>query len=291
MKRFAKLTVPDVAVVAMLCIIAAALLIPVCGHARGYSRQTVCMVNLRALSQGWVLYTEDNDGALVNGNCGQDSWVDRPQDSNNDPTQLVYTGHDSTLTEKINGIKAGKLYTYVGEAAMYHCPSDERYKVPVRSRGVGAYRTYSVPDGIINRMNRTWTISGLGRITGFDVYDEIEKPADKYVFVEENYTHSPGRPATMPPDAGYNPGTWSFWRADESDAWWDPVGAWHDDGMNLGFADGHAEYRRWLDERTVWFANDRFDPRLGSSTFGCAFQPNNPDQEYMTEHYPFQFVD
>ena len=61
-----------------------------------------------------------------------------------------------------------------------------------------------------------------------------------------------------------------------------------DDGMNLGLADGHVEYRRWIDQRTVWFGNDRFDPRLGSSP---AFQPGNPDQEYMTEYYPFRFAE
>ena len=74
-----------------------------------------------------------------------------------------------------------------------------------------------------------------------------------------------------------------------SEAWWDPIVAWHDEGLNLGFADGHVEYRRWMDQRTLWFSNDRFDPRLGSTMFECAFQPGNPDQQYMTEHYPFEF--
>ena len=87
-------------------------------------------------------------------------------------------------------------------------------------------------------------------------------------------------------DMGFNGGDWSYWRGERYEAWWDPLAPWHNDMTDLGFADGHAEKRRWQDERTVWFSYDRVDPRLGGSTLECATQENNPDQEFITRSYP-----
>jgi prepilin-type processing-associated H-X9-DG protein len=208
-----------------------------------------------------------------------DHWVDRPYFT--DGIYRTYTGHDSTVAEKINGIEGGLLFAYTGNASMYHCPSDQRYLSPVRSRGKGGYRSYSMSGA----MNGYPQVSLDGQTYYYcRRYSDIVNPSEKYVFVEENYTHSPGRPATLPMDRGYSGGVWSMWRGGEIDAWWDPLAVWHGDGAVLGYADGHAEYRKWVDQRTIWFAQDRVDPRLGSSTSECAIQPDNPDQEYMTEH-------
>ncbi len=257
-----------------------------------HAKRVVCMANLEGLGRAWLMLAQDNNGTIVRPNQNPDRWVDRPHQIDPVTGVRTYTGHDSTLEEKINGIKGGLLFAYAGRPAMYHCPSDGRSRVPVNSRGVGAYRTYSIPGGMGGWPEYgTVSISGLGLIRGFQRYGEIAAPAEKYVFVEDNYTHSPSTPASEPPNRGYNSGVWSFWRSNLSEAWWDPVAAWHDDGMNLGFADGHAAYRRWVDQRTVWFANDRLDPRLGSTKNECALQPGNPDQQYMTEHYPFRFVE
>ncbi len=287
MKRYSKLTIADVAVAVAVGVFLFFVSLPVSGLGRTHAKRVVCMANLEGLGAAWLLYAQDNDGVLVRSNQGPDRWVDRPHQIDPATGIRTYTNHDSTLEEKINGFKGGLLFAYTGQPAMYHCPSDGRSRVPVNSRGVGAYRTYSIPGGM-NGWTGTKSISGLGAIRGFTEYGQIAAPAERYVFVEENYTHSPSTPASQPPDRGYNGGVWSFWRGNNSQAWWDPVAAWHDEGMNLGFADGHAEYRRWVDQRTVWFANDRFDPRLGSSSY---LQPGNPDQQYMTEHYPFEFVE
>ncbi len=288
MKRYGKLTIVDVAVAVGVFLFFVSL--PVLGLGRSHAKRIVCMANLEGLGRAWIMYAQDNDGAIIRPNQGPDRWVDRPHQLDPATGARLYTNNDSTLEEKINGIKGGVLFPYTGQPAMYHCPSDGRSRARVNSRGVGGYRTYSIPGGM-NGWPGQLFISGLGSISGFQEYGEIAAPAEKYVFVEENYTHGPGRSASLPPDRGYNPGVWSFWRSNASEAWWDPIAAWHDEGMNLGFADGHAEYRRWMDQRTVWFANDRVDPRLGGSTLECALQLGNPDQEYMTEHYPFRFVE
>ncbi len=124
------------------------------------------------------------------------------------------------------------------------------------------------------------------RIKAIIKYSDFRTPGDKYVFVEENYTHGSGTPGSQPPDMGYNGGVWSFWHGDTYEAWWDPLAPWHNDKTNLGYADGHAQKLVWKDQRTIIFSKDRFDPRLGGSKHECATQYNNPDQEYMSRAFP-----
>ena len=33
--------------------------------------------------------------------------------------------------------------------------------------------------------------------------------------------------------------------------WWDPPPVRHGDGTNFSFADGHADYHKWEDPRTI----------------------------------------
>ncbi len=274
-----------IAIIAMLL----AILIPSLQTAKQMAQGTVCMANLRGLSMSFYLYAEDNDSKLARSNQGPDRWVDSPQGP------LMSDPHNSTLAEKENGITNGTLFPYTDTVKVYHCAGDKRYRVNVRSRGKGAYRSFAMPEtigdidgnGDPDEFTVTSNVtSATYRIKAIIKYNEFKTPGDKYIFVEENYTHSPGRSALLPPNMGYNGGVWSFWRNDVYEAWWDPLAPWHNDRTNLGYADGHAEKLVWKDQRTVWFAHDRMDPRLGSSTFDCANQPGNPDQQYMSRAFP-----
>jgi prepilin-type N-terminal cleavage/methylation domain-containing protein/prepilin-type processing-associated H-X9-DG protein len=62
--------------------------------------------------------------------------------------------------------------------------------------------------------------------------------------------------------------------------WWDQATARHGAGTNWSFADGHVEYRKWVDPRTLAVCND--DPcdwqgkvRYRDSSY--AYQPGNND--------------
>jgi prepilin-type processing-associated H-X9-DG protein len=44
--------------------------------------------------------------------------------------------------------------------------------------------------------------------------------------------------------------------------WWDPPPVRHGDGTNVSYADGHADYHKWEDQRTIEFGN-----RLPASAF------------------------
>ena len=138
-----------------------------------------------------------------------------------------------------DAIRNGLLFPYVGSVGMYHCPSDRSYHV----------RTYSLSDAL-----------GGGWPECNPVYrlDDVLIPADTLVFGEENDPR------------GSN---WSSWVLFASgDLWLDWVVAWHDDGSNFSFADGHAEYWVWEDPRT-----------LTIDDFGV-ITPDNPDLQRVQAH-------
>lgn len=263
-----------IAIIAMLL----AILIPSLNTVKQMAAGAVCLYNQSGLTKAYYIYSQDNDEKLVMSHQGQGRWVERPQDNNGNDT-----GHDSTLSEKENGIMKGTLFPYAETARLYHCPADRRFRANVRTRGKGPYRSYALPAGANSPPNTNgWNDNGItisGRLF-FPVrkYTDFQSPGDKYVFVEENYTHMGGDDTSLPPNAGYNGGVWSFWSGSNYTSWWDPLAPWHNDRTNLGYADGHAEKLVWKDEDTVKFAYDRKSVPYD--------QPGNPDQEYMSRAYP-----
>ena len=71
--------------------------------------------------------------------------------------------------------------------------------------------------------------------------------------------------------------------------WWGPMAVHHGDSSTLGFCDGHAERRVWLDEYTI----DRVD-KLGPgvTSYGINDPPCPPDQTtdlaYMAKGWPYR---
>ena len=63
---------------------------------------------------------------------------------------------------------------------------------------------------------------------------EIRHPSKRTVFIDE------GR---------LSPGSWTVYYNQER--WWDCVPARHGMGSTSSFVDGHAEYRKWTDPRTI----------------------------------------
>jgi len=265
-----------IAIIALLL----AIIMPSLNTAKKMAQAAVCLHNLRGLSLSYYLYSQDNDDKLVIAGAWDGHWVERPQDNNGNDTD-----HDSTVREKQLGIMKGTLYPYAATVKLYHCPGDKRYIVKVGTRGKGPYRSYSIPAGANspNGMNG-WSDAGITigpyRFRPIRKHTDIVSPGDKYIFVEENYTHVGSNANTsLPPTAGFNTNVWSFWRGGSYTSWWDPLAPWHNNRTNLGYADGHAEKLIWRDQRTIKFAYDR-------KSVPSFDQPGNPDQEYMSRSYP-----
>lgn len=254
-----------IAIIALLL----ALLMPALRLAKDQAAGLLCVNNLRNLAMGWFTYTVDNDGMLMGGHRPGDGgfnnpanfpdgfWINPPHDEN-----FVYTGDWAQpnpppfLEEKLIGIRMGKLFPYVKNVKLFHCPFDARIDIPEQR----AHCSYSVAGGMNgepaydNGKTKPELVA--------EVFDEIRSPGNKYVFVEET------------DNRGWNVGSWIMNYS--AGTWIDPLAGWHNDRSTLGFADGHAEKIRWRDNRTIIMNEEQqFNQN----------HPDSPDMFYMLQGY------
>ncbi len=234
--------------------------LPSLSRAREMGKRIDCQSNVRQLTLAWQMYVMDNDEKLCssdtwfnNDSYGlpdywrrhEPSWVTDGPDRYNEP--LNYIGGTETA------IKDGVLWHYVNSLKVYKCKSDR----------TGVLRNYSIssvmskndmlPDEVYNRQFAT-----MGDIKGTSK-EMVFIDADVYsgCLADEPWLHG------------------SFWPFNVIKDPWVPVWCWqqgqsitarHSDGCNLSFADGHTEFLRWRDKRTVKFANSNVQSSNPSDT-------------------------
>jgi prepilin-type N-terminal cleavage/methylation domain-containing protein len=254
MKTKKGFTLVELLVVISIIALLLAVLMPSLQRAKSQAMAVICGANLRTLSTGWFLYQMDNKNQLVGADpyrCGGYSWVLEPS-----------APYD--LPKHYEAIKAGMLYKYCSNVKSYHCPADKRSlskpENDFYSLGapIGGYQSYKVPNG----MNGVWPQRNF-KIA--KVYSDIKSPAQKFTFIEQN------------DNRGFNMGAWFMNVPSEGKYQWvDPIATWHHGGTVIGFADGHSEFYKWKDKRTVKFKG-LWD--------GSSYQKNSKDWEYMSAAY------
>ena len=154
----------------------------------------------------------------------------------------MYTGDDSYESQYF-GVTNGVLWPYVKSIKTYICP-DHPVKTYLRCYSINNYLN---GDG--------WGYPSPRRRVG-----EVARPAVTISFIED-------------PDP--RKGLMDSWVTDTANFnnWVDQPGWWHDLGATYAFADGHAEYWRWQDARTLM---------VGYAFF--ASTPNNPDLRRVDMH-------
>jgi len=121
--------------------------------------------------------------------------------------------------EKIRSIKEGALFPYVPDIKLYKCPTGIK----------GELCTYAIPD----YMNGHLAIAGATP-EPLKNRNQIRNTGQQVVFLDE------GRLSAS-----------SFTIYHYQERWWDQVTSRHGDGTNFSFSDGHSEYWKWSDPRTV----------------------------------------
>ncbi len=238
-------TLIELLVVVAIIAILAALLLPALSRAKDSAQAAACSDNIRQLNLGWLLYSDDSHGALVNNSSMADtrtyrrSWVNNIEDwgTSQENTNPAY-------------ILSGKLAPYVNNSlGVYKCPSD-RSMAQCGPR----LRSYSlnslVGDPLItpNRFNPDW--EQFLKIT------EFPRPSHFYTFIEEH-------PDTI--NDGYFMNSWNQIK------WGNLPASYHNGSANIAWADGHIERHKWL-------ADTVRPPVKGGA--GGGFVPN-PDNDYL----------
>jgi prepilin-type N-terminal cleavage/methylation domain-containing protein/prepilin-type processing-associated H-X9-DG protein len=237
-------TLIELLVVIAIIAILMAIMMPALNRVKEQGKRAACLGNMRQLTLTWIMYADDNDDKIVNGEAYEGTEGACPMPTNGRHNrELWWTGDDSAggymtgeqlpQQTQINAIRAGALYDYCKDEDLYRCPTGIR----------GEMRTYTITDAM-NGLYRDGTCN-TSNYTGIRVgrtvlwvkkRTEVVAPGPAYrlVFLDE------GR---VTPD--------SYACHYQSQQWWDPPFVRHGDGSNVSFVDGHADYWKWEGKKTL----------------------------------------
>jgi prepilin-type N-terminal cleavage/methylation domain-containing protein/prepilin-type processing-associated H-X9-DG protein len=213
-------TLIEVLVVIAIIAVLVALLLPALANGKAQAQRAACASNIRQLSLAWLLHAGDHDDWLVNNHGINETLLRRENWANNMEDLLISEGNTNLAL-----LTSGQLAPYLsGSTAVFKCPSDK-----VLAENGPRIRSYSMnslvgdPGELTNKFNP--------QFVQFFRLDDIPKPADIYVFLDEH-------PDTI--NDGFFMNRW------EDYIWGNLPGSYHNGAANLSYADGHVESHRWV---------------------------------------------
>jgi prepilin-type N-terminal cleavage/methylation domain-containing protein len=241
-------TLIELLVVIAIIAILMAILVPTLHRAREQGQRAACLSNLKQLTMAWIMYADENDNKIVNANTGGPGQSPIPSDEDG---WVHWAGYSDATTEElqIQAIRDGALYPYAKTERLYKCPSGMR----------GEMRTYAIVDSM-----NGWPNSIAPHIKK---RTEIARPGERVVFLDEGWVTLASW--SIPYDReswwGSTPGVSGLLNNRNNDC--PPVR--HGEGTDFSLADGHSEYWKWQDRRTIDY---------GLMLAGTnPLQPGNPD--------------
>jgi prepilin-type N-terminal cleavage/methylation domain-containing protein len=214
-----------VAVIALL----AAMLLPVLARAKATAKRVPCMNNQKQLALIWIMYASDNDDRLASNGL-----VDPPDTQRKLWIQGAFINPGANSTDRYMLDPQYALFAdYLKTTKVYVCPTDRQTNAlggsypKLRSYSLNAYMGWIGP----------WDtrLSSAYRI--FRKYSETTKlPAGFFLFQDVN-------PNSI---------CWPYFGVQmDTDVFFNFPGSSHSRGNVISYSDGHVQYHRWEDSRTV----------------------------------------
>ena len=213
-------TLIELLVVIAIIAILAAMLLPALSKAKAKAQTVGCLNDLKQLTLCWIMYYGDNNDALVpNYSESTNAWIAGEVNSLPGATNL-------------DNIRAAKLFPYNSSVDIYRCPA--LISVTMNGQSVVPVRTYSLNIQMNSdrpNVNADYTMNRKA--------SDIRQPPPSLanVFTDESqWTIDDGLFAMIA-----SPNSW---------LWQNAPATRHSPGGTLSFADGHAEFWKWLESKT-----------------------------------------
>jgi prepilin-type N-terminal cleavage/methylation domain-containing protein/prepilin-type processing-associated H-X9-DG protein len=236
LKRRAGFTLIELLVVIAIIAILASMLLPALSKAKAKAQGVYCLGNQKQLTLAWLMYSDDNQNNLVPNHDGGTqsydlSWV---------PGWLDFTANNPANTN-ILYLRNSKIGPYTKNVGIYKCPADiyncregGQLMPRVRSVGMNGFIEGGAYRGEHRSGDSHW-------YTGWWAYDKMTDiknpfPSKLWVFVDEH-------PNSI------NDG-WTIMNVTDPNNWTDLPASYHNGACGFGFADGHAEIKKWLEQST-----------------------------------------
>lgn len=269
-------TLVELLVVIAIIGILGALLLPVLNKGKLNAQRIQCMSNHRQLTIAWKMYSDDNEDHLLYASrhpmypqMNSYAWI--LGDLDFDPANA------SNWDPNVD-IKKSPLWSYCGNSVgIWKCPAD---------------RSFVVVNG--NQMPRVRSMSMNLWVGGFAGYDGGLSGGDYWtyggnpwrVYLRMSDFTAPGPSGIfLLMDMREDSIDWGNFATDmrgwpdqpSSYGFYDLPASYHHRAGGLSFADGHAEIRRWRDDRTM-------PPLVPNGFVRDVFpSPNNPDVAWLQD--------
>jgi prepilin-type N-terminal cleavage/methylation domain-containing protein len=294
MKKQKAFTLIELLVVISIISLLMAILLPALAKAREAGKRAVCLHNLGQLMIAWNSYAEENDdkipgvyltksiccftGVYPSMNCTVNppvpnnaenikhhsfpSWVELPHqwDTTTEPSAgsksnphrydldpagspacnwTTPTNYTNKERDDQHAIACGTLWKYLKDYKIYRCPNGDK-------DAAVTYAGNDAMNGIHNQGFQSWCnmySTGDWRLPGYYVRSQIKTPAEWIVFL----------------DYGASSISWNLINSPKnmtSGCWSARPTISHSNGETLSFADGHAEYHKWVGPALTWYKNN-----------------------------------